>query len=534
MPDSEIVASIVAGNPDGLAAAYDRYADALYKYCQSMLRDPDAPAGAVEAVQDTFLIAASRLARLDDPRRLRAWLYAVARNECMRILRSRTITPVPPETDTVIDITEGAAERARLRALLATAAAGLDPDEREVVELQLRQSLELGEVAAVLGVSGEHAHVLAARAHGQLEACLAVLLVGGARGGGARGGCDELEAMLADWDAQLTVALRKRVHPHIERCPSCSTRLALELAPAVLLGMPVGAAMAAAAAESFWLAPGAPYGLREHTLPLAARQDPAAIAHREAASVRAGTFRRDGFPKPRRHPRALAGLRSTAPAQAAMAGLRSRPGARAAMAAAVAGIAIAATAFALSGGSGSPALAGRRPPFGHAATPAGPEPTARATPTAHATRRPTARARPPATRPAATPAAPDPAPTASPRPKPAPAPQGTVSVSLGDSGPVQPGTPLTLSQDGGGTPITLTANGGVVNWSVSVSGGPPGHQVSLSGSSSGTLQPGQSAQVVLTANKAVQGATLTVNPGGAAYPLESDSQGQQALAQGQA
>jgi RNA polymerase sigma factor (sigma-70 family) len=238
MPDSEIVASVVAGDSDGLAAAYDRYADALYKYCRSMLGGPDALADAADAVQNTFLIAASRLAGLGDPRWLRAWLYAVARNECMWILRSRKITPVPSaapgEADTVIDITEGAAERARLRALFATAAVGLDPDEREILELQLRQGLEPAEVATVLGVSSEWVHVLASRTHDQLEACLAVLLVGGAR----NGACGELDTMLADWDGQLTVALRKRVYPHIERCSTCSTRLALELGPAVLLGMP--------------------------------------------------------------------------------------------------------------------------------------------------------------------------------------------------------------------------------------------------------------------------------------------------------
>jgi hypothetical protein len=100
-----------------------------------------------------------------------------------------------------------------------------------------------------------------------------------------------------------------------------------------------------------------------------------------------------------------------------------------------------------------------------------------------------------------------------------------VTLSLGNSGPVQPGTPLTLSQ-GDGTTITLTASGGPVSWSISVSGGPPGHQVSVSGPSSGTLQPGQSAQVVLTAYKTVHGATLTINPGGTAYPLAAASQDQ--------
>jgi hypothetical protein len=38
--DREIVAAIVAGDPAGLAAGYDRYASALYTYCRSLLAEP--------------------------------------------------------------------------------------------------------------------------------------------------------------------------------------------------------------------------------------------------------------------------------------------------------------------------------------------------------------------------------------------------------------------------------------------------------------------------------------------------------------
>src|SRR5215469_11553172 len=153
MGDSEIVASIVAGDPDGLAEAYDRYADPLYKYCRFMLSDP---ADAASATQDTFVVAASRLIGLRDPERLRAWLYAVARNECLRILRARK---TPSAVDTAPDVTDDGAgvsddaERAKLRVLLADAAEGLNRSEREIIELQLRQGLEVAEVAIVLGVS---------------------------------------------------------------------------------------------------------------------------------------------------------------------------------------------------------------------------------------------------------------------------------------------------------------------------------------------------------------------------------------------
>ena len=40
MDDGEVVAAIAAGDPGGLAAAYDTYAASLYGYCRWMLRDP--------------------------------------------------------------------------------------------------------------------------------------------------------------------------------------------------------------------------------------------------------------------------------------------------------------------------------------------------------------------------------------------------------------------------------------------------------------------------------------------------------------
>jgi len=90
MRDSEVVAAIVAGDPAGLAEAYDRYAAPLYNYCRTLLREP---ADAADAVQDSFVIAASKLSGLRDPDRLRSWLYAVARNECHRRLRQQTGAP---------------------------------------------------------------------------------------------------------------------------------------------------------------------------------------------------------------------------------------------------------------------------------------------------------------------------------------------------------------------------------------------------------------------------------------------------------
>jgi DNA-directed RNA polymerase specialized sigma24 family protein len=84
MQDRELVAAITAGDADGLGEAYDRYALPLYTYCRFMLPDPDPMGSSAEAVQDTFIIAAAKVPGLTDPDRLRSWLHAVARNECLR------------------------------------------------------------------------------------------------------------------------------------------------------------------------------------------------------------------------------------------------------------------------------------------------------------------------------------------------------------------------------------------------------------------------------------------------------------------
>ena len=82
--DRNVVAAIMAGNPVGMARAYDSYAAALYGFCHWMLHDS---AAAAESLQDTFVLAAATLSELPEPVKLRPWLFALARKECRRRIR---------------------------------------------------------------------------------------------------------------------------------------------------------------------------------------------------------------------------------------------------------------------------------------------------------------------------------------------------------------------------------------------------------------------------------------------------------------
>jgi RNA polymerase sigma factor (sigma-70 family) len=276
--DREVVAAVVAGDPAGLAEAYDRYAASLYTYCRTMLRES---ADAADAVQDTFVIASSKLAQLRDPSKLRTWLYAVARNECHRRLRRKEVTPgldeVPDVTDETADV-GGDAERAELQRLVHDALIGLNANDREVIELNLRHEFEGAELAEALGVSRNHAHAMLSRAKNQLKTSLGALLV--ARTG--RESCSELGALLAGWDGKMSVLLRKQVNRHIESCDICGDRRRRELAPAALFSLLPLAAL--------------PPGLRARILRLCADGSPSAVSYRNTVSQRAGSFGADGFP----------------------------------------------------------------------------------------------------------------------------------------------------------------------------------------------------------------------------------------------
>jgi RNA polymerase sigma factor (sigma-70 family) len=289
MDDREIVAAIAAGDLAGLADAYDEHAGSLYGYCHWMLGDPD---DASDTVQDTFVTGASRLGSLGDPRKLRPWLYAVARNECQ--LRLDGAEPGLAETEdtdepyadmgSYADMGD-AAGQAELREFVRTALDGLNPAEREVIELDLRHDLHGADLAAVLGVPRNQAHDLATRARGRLERALGALLV--ARTG--RQACPDLDMLLDGWDGELTPPDRKQIDRHIDQCDICAGRIERMLRPATEQGM----------VPLF----GPPLELRDEVLQLCTSSSPGALAYRREVTQRAGPFRPNGFPEPIKPPR---------------------------------------------------------------------------------------------------------------------------------------------------------------------------------------------------------------------------------------
>ena len=261
--DAQLVSAYLSGDRTALATIYDRYAPGLYDTARSMLSDRH---DASDMVQDVFVIAAERLDQLREPDRLKPWLYAVLRNEVYRRTKKRKrAVPTDFQSETVPDVPASydpreageAVAYEELASMLRSASAGLDERDRLVLELSVRQGLSGSDLADALGVTAEQSYSLVHRMRERVEKSLGAYAVAKA----GRRDCPDLDRLLAAWDGEFTILIRKRVNRHIEECATCD-RSRKTLAPLALFG----------AAPAFVL----PFGLRDRVLAATANVGPGA------------------------------------------------------------------------------------------------------------------------------------------------------------------------------------------------------------------------------------------------------------------
>ncbi|MFE6105222.1 hypothetical protein ACFVQ4_35485 [Streptomyces laurentii] len=217
----------------GPAERYDAYLDGLFTYCLSVLCDHDT---ATAVLGDVLALAERHQGRCPaDESGRRAWLYALARWTCLRVLgeqrrarRTRrgagagahtgrpshaSVAPAPltePPTPEVAD-----RRRAELAALAWPEAAGTTPQQREALELAVRHGLGAREIAAVLSLDPVRARELLSSAACEVERTRAALAVVGT------GGCPVVARFTGDQRVLLSATLRTELVRHVDDCPRC-------------------------------------------------------------------------------------------------------------------------------------------------------------------------------------------------------------------------------------------------------------------------------------------------------------------------
>ena len=139
---------IADGDAEAFAALYERHHRGLLSFCRHTLGSREE---AEDVVQHTFLAAYRQLGEqgrtLEAPR---AWLYTVARNGCLTLLRTRRESGRESAEPATAGLADEVQRRADLRDLLSDVAE-LPEDQRSALILSELGDLSHDEIAEILG-----------------------------------------------------------------------------------------------------------------------------------------------------------------------------------------------------------------------------------------------------------------------------------------------------------------------------------------------------------------------------------------------
>jgi RNA polymerase sigma factor (sigma-70 family) len=213
--DELLAREVQLGNDAAFQIIYERHSARLRRLCRRMMRSPE---DAEDALQESLASAWSsmRAAEGDLPRQMRPWLYAVAQNRCLSMLRERGHnTAVLDDPSAAIADDDRFESRSELHSVLADVR-DLPALQREALVLSELGGLSHAEVADRLGRQRCKVKSLVFEARTTLTVWREARDIP----------CDEIREQLS---VLRGGALRRRVlRRHLQLCESCRTYRATE------------------------------------------------------------------------------------------------------------------------------------------------------------------------------------------------------------------------------------------------------------------------------------------------------------------
>jgi len=208
LSDERLTRRAVGGDERAFAAIFRRYHQGLYRFCLAIVGNPE---DAQDALQNTMIKVLRALPGEEREIELKPWLYRIAHNESIDLLRRRRETR---ELDVEqiapgYGLAEDAAARERLRQLIADMKE-LPERQRQVLVMRELGGLDFDEIGMALSTSGAVARQTLYEARQSLRQMEA----------GREMGCDEVMRALSDGDGRVT--RRRDVRAHVRACANCS------------------------------------------------------------------------------------------------------------------------------------------------------------------------------------------------------------------------------------------------------------------------------------------------------------------------
>ncbi|MGE5282348.1 MAG: sigma-70 family RNA polymerase sigma factor [Chloroflexota bacterium] len=205
--DARLARRAAQRDEKAFAAIFRRYHQEIYRFCLAILGNAE---DARDALQNTMVKALQSLPGEDRQIQLRPWLYRVAHNEAVEIVRTRTApAPIDPELeDPAGNLADAVGARERLRRLLCDLA---DLPDRQRTALVMRELSGLGfaQIGEFFGTSEAVARQAVYEARLSLRSLEA----------GREMSCEEVMHRLSNADGRVT--RRRDLKAHLRDCPDC-------------------------------------------------------------------------------------------------------------------------------------------------------------------------------------------------------------------------------------------------------------------------------------------------------------------------
>lgn len=209
LSDERLVDQVRRGEAAAFEVLYDRYSAGILAFCRHMLR---SPSDAEDATQHTFLAAHADIARNGNRElHVKAWLYTIARNRCLSMLRAQhELVTADGEIDIVSNrFSSDVEQREDLRALLADVQK-LPREQREALVLAEVGALSHDEISEVIGCEASKVKSLVFQARTALiDRRLA-----------RETSCEEIREQVAT--LRGGALRRSHLRHHLDACPGCS------------------------------------------------------------------------------------------------------------------------------------------------------------------------------------------------------------------------------------------------------------------------------------------------------------------------
>jgi RNA polymerase sigma factor (sigma-70 family) len=237
LSDTALARRVADGDQRAFEQLYTRYRDQLFRYCAALVRRTEDAEDALQAAMTNAYRALDRGDGVGEMA-LRAWLYRIAHNECVNILRRRVPSDELTGEETAVgDGVEDQVARAADVRQLTEDLATLPPRPRSALILRELSGLSHEEIGQALGGTASVAKQLIYEARLSLEELEE----------GRAMACRDVRRTLSDGDKR---ALRgRRLNAHLRACAGCrSFRGRLDTRPRVLASV-VPAALPALAGQ---------------------------------------------------------------------------------------------------------------------------------------------------------------------------------------------------------------------------------------------------------------------------------------------